>query len=381
MWYNTLQMKGKKVFVGLSGGVDSSVSALLLKQAGYEVTGVYIKGWQPEWIECTWKEERLSAMRTAALLDIPFLTLDAEDTYKTQVADYMLREYAAGRTPNGDMLCNKEVKFGVFLRFALENGADYIATGHYAQTFETPSALSGTFSEGRITSLREAPQSGEGVRLFESNDKEKDQTYFLSQLTQSQLNYIIFPIGHLQKFEVRQLAAEANLPVATRKDSQGICFVGDMSMEEWLKRELNPEKGAILNTSGENIGSHDGAILYTIGQRHGFKIDNNIENQHIYYVVAKDLVANTITVSDMKLPLNSTKDLKVAAVSYTNLELEVDDKVQIRLRYRSEKIEAKVMSMDDNDIALRLEKEVLPASGQFAVFYKGEECLGGGVVA
>ena len=348
-------MKGKKVFVGLSGGVDSSVSALLLKRAGYEVTGVYIKGWQPEWIECTWKEERLSAMRTAALLDIPFLTLDAEETYKTQVADYMLREYAAGRTPNGDMLCNKEVKFGVFLRFALENGADYIATGHYAQNV--------------------------GGKLIESSDKEKDQTYFLSQLTQSQLDHTIFPIGHLQKVEVRQLAAEAGLPVATRKDSQGICFVGDMSMEEWLKRELNPEKGSVLNTSGENIGSHDGAILYTIGQRHGFKIDNNIENQNIYYVVAKDLQKNTITVSGKKLFENSTQELRVLETSFTNSRLSAKDEVQVRLRYRGEKIVAEVVSVDDDEIVLKLGKEVLPASGQFAVFYKDEECLGGGVVA
>lgn len=347
--------KNKKVFVGLSGGVDSSVSALLLKRAGYEVTGVYIKGWQPEWIECTWKEERLSAMRTAAHLDISFLTLDAEDTYKSQVADYMLHEYAAGRTPNGDMLCNKEVKFGVFLKFSLEHGAEYIATGHYAQN-----------TDGR---------------LLESTDTEKDQTYFLSQLTKEQLQHILFPIGHLQKSEVRQVAAEAGLPVATRKDSQGICFVGDMSMEEWLKRELHPAKGEVLNMQGEKIGEHDGAILYTIGQRHGFSISNSIESQQAYYVVSKDLAKNTITVSGAKTALNSSKELKVTSISFTNKAFQTNDQIEIRLRYRGEKIGATVTQVEGDTIVFALEKEVLPATGQFAVFYKDKECLGGGVIA
>jgi tRNA-specific 2-thiouridylase len=302
----SVKRQNKKVFVGLSGGVDSSVSALLLKQSGYDVVGVYIKGWQPEWVECTWKEERLSAMRTAAYLDIPFLTLDGEDAYKKNVAEYMLKEYARGRTPNGDMLCNREIKFGIFLKFALENGADFVATGHYAQVVD-----------------------GE---LQESVDTEKDQTYFLSQLTQVQLQHAIFPIGHLVKSEVRKLAAEHNLPVAGRKDSQGICFVGDMSMEEWLKKELNPKSGNVLDMHGEVVGLHDGAVLYTIGQRHGFTIFNTEENKKVLYVIDKDVEANTITVSESIHEKETSDLITVADMSFTGRTVSIGDVVDLRYR-------------------------------------------------
>jgi tRNA-specific 2-thiouridylase len=350
----------KKVFVGLSGGVDSAVSALLLKQAGYDVTGVYIKGWQPEWIECTWKDDRISAMRTAAHIDIPFLTLDGEAAYRDNVAQYMLREYSAGRTPNGDMLCNREVKFGIFLKFALENGADYIATGHYAQNLDG--------------------------RIFESADKEKDQTYFLSQLTQAQLKHTLFPIGHLQKSEVRKLAKEASLPVATRKDSQGICFVGDMSMEEWLKRELKPDKGDVLNMNKEKIGEHDGALLYTLGQRHGYKIFNLQEDQQVYYVVKKDIAKNTITV-DTNLSTSGISEnnlVRIEDVSFVGGDISIGEEVELRFRYRGEKLKAVLEKLEEaksKTLIFKLEKNILVTPGQFAVFYKDEECLGGGVIA
>jgi tRNA-specific 2-thiouridylase len=353
-------MQIKKVFVGLSGGVDSAVSALLLKRAGYDVTGVYIKGWQPEWIECTWKDDRISAMRTAAHLDIPFLTLDGEAAYRDNVAQYMLREYSAGRTPNGDMLCNREVKFGIFLKFALENGADYIATGHYAQNLDG--------------------------KLFESVDKEKDQTYFLSQLTQTQLKHALFPIGHLQKSEVRKLAEEAGLPVATRKDSQGICFVGDMSMEEWLKRELKPAKGDVLNMNGEKIGEHDGAVLYTLGQRHGYKIFNLQEDQQVYYVVKKNIANNTIAV-DTNLSTSEISEnnlVRVEDVSFVGRNIHVGEEIELRFRYRGEKVKAVLENAEEANsktLIFKLEKNILVTPGQFAVFYKDEECLGGGVIA
>jgi tRNA-specific 2-thiouridylase len=340
--------------------VDSAVSALLLKRTGYEVTGVYIKGWQPEWIECTWKDDRISAMRTAAHLDIPFLTLDGEAAYRDNVAQYMLREYSAGRTPNGDMLCNREVKFGIFLKFALENGADYIATGHYAKNLEG--------------------------RLFESADKEKDQTYFLSQLTQTQLKSALFPIGHLQKFEVRKLAEEAGLPVATRKDSQGICFVGDMSMEEWLKRELKPAKGDVLNPKGEKIGEHEGAVLYTLGQRHGYKIFNLQEDQQVYYVVKKDIAKNTITV-DTNLSTSGISEnnlVRIEDVSFVGGDISIGEEVELRFRYRGEKLKAVLEKLEEaksKTLIFKLEKNILVTPGQFAVFYKDEECLGGGVIA
>lgn len=361
----------KKVFVGLSGGVDSSVSALLLKQQGFDVTGVYIKGWQPDWIPCTWKDDRISALRTAAHLDIPFITLDLEQTYKTKVVNYILEEYAKGNTPNPDMLCNRDIKFGEFLKWSLEMGAEFVATGHYAITQER--------------------------QLLESNDKEKDQSYFLSQLTQKELKHILFPIGHLQKSEVRKIATENNLPVATRKDSQGICFVGDLEMKDFLKRELNPQKGKVVNENGEEIGEHDGAILYTIGERHGFKINKKEgdENIHKYYVVAKDVKNNTIIVSEQNTPLvqlgveqtslykeGNSAQLQLKNLSSTN---NLDDTLKstnlaIRIRYRGIKIPVEVKNYENGLLNLQTKngKSVSYAPGQFGVLYEAEKVLGGG---
>lgn len=198
---------GKKLFVGMSGGVDSSVSAALLKEAGYHVTGVFLKVWQPDFLPCNWKEERLDAMRVAAVLDIPFVTIDLEKEYKEEVVDYMIAEYRRGRTPNPDVMCNKEIKFGAFLKKALAMGADAVATGHYAQNMFNPAA--GTVG---LWEMRE------------SADTDKDQTYFLWTLTQERLSKILFPIGHLTKPEVRKLAQKFGLPTAEKKDSQGLCL-------------------------------------------------------------------------------------------------------------------------------------------------------------
>lgn len=356
----------KKVFVGLSGGVDSSVSALLLKKQGYDVTGVFIRGWQPDWIPCTWKIDRISAMRTAAYLEIPFITLNLEGEYKNKVVKYLLNEYKKGNTPNPDMLCNREIKFGDFLKWSVKNGADFVATGHYAKNSNT---------------------------LFESADKEKDQSYFLSQLTQKELSKILFPIGHLQKSEVRKMAFENNLPVATRKDSQGICFVGDLEMAEFLKRELNPKEGKVLDEDGKIIGKHDGAILYTIGQRHGFKIENISSNQKNYYVIAKDLERNVLIVGnkivntnflnkEKEKSKNASKKLKIKNFSFTNnLEEIVNAKnLTMRIRYRGEKHQIKFLNFEEKEGNVFVEplENIEFAHGQFAVLYDGEKCLGGG---
>jgi tRNA-uridine 2-sulfurtransferase len=367
------QDRKQKVYVGLSGGVDSAVSAYLLKNQGYDVTGVYITGWQPEWIECTWKEDRISAMRTAAHLDMPFLTLDGEEAYKQNVVSYMLDEYSKGRTPNGDMLCNREIKFGIFLKFALESGADFVATGHYAQNIFVKNNKENKFE------------------LVESKDKQKDQTYFLSQLTQNELKHILFPIGHLQKSEVRQIAKENNLPVAARKDSQGICFVGDMSMKEFLMRELNPQEGKVLNENGEEIGAHDGAILYTLGQRHGFRLDSNTEMQNNFYVISKNMDKNTITVSDSHPVRGLENKLQIE-----NLSLVLDDidnlldkkNLTVRLRYRGDKYKVKSVNLlespngENNILEIEFVDEKIDevSPGQFAVLYYEEQMLGGGIV-
>src|SRR6185436_15326157 len=230
-------------------------------------------------LPCTWKEDRRSAMRAAAVLDIPFFTLDLEKEYKEEVVDYMIAEYEEGRTPNPDVMCNKEIKFGAFLRWALANGADYVATGHYARTLP--------LGEGR-------------VGLSESKDKNKDQSYFLWTLTKEQLNHILFPVGHLIKSEVRKLAKEFDLPQATRKDSQGLCFLGQVDMKEFLSYYIKAERGSVLNERGEKIGYHEGAIFFTLGERHGFTVTEKGSEDKPLYVVAKNINKNTITVSSVK---------------------------------------------------------------------------------
>jgi tRNA-uridine 2-sulfurtransferase len=307
----TLSSK-KKVFVGLSGGVDSSVSALLLQKAGYDVTGVFIKVWQPENSDCTWKEDRRDAMRVAASLGIKFLTLDLRDEYKRGVVDYMIDEYAKGRTPNPDVMCNKEVKFGGFMNFAIANGADYVATGHYAQVI-----------------------NGE---MFEGHDTEKDQSYFLWTIDSFQLEKILFPIGHLEKSEVRNIAKKNKIPVASKKDSQGVCFIGHIDMKDFIRehilsntsgnitreykdskdtkdakdaKDTNSSKnfknektfrglteGNVLDINGNIIGLHEGSLLYTIGERHGMLLKNKSINTPRFYVIDKDIEKNTITVAE-----------------------------------------------------------------------------------
>ena len=378
-----MNVKNIKVYVGLSGGVDSSVSALLLKQQGYDVTGVFIKGWQPDWIPCTWKDDRISAMRTAAYLDISFITLDLESTYKNKVVNYILDEYAKGNTPNPDMLCNREVKFGEFLKWAMSMGVDKVAMGHYAQVQEnTPNP-----------SLKKEGESSNYV-MKEGADKEKDQTYFLSQLTQKELSKTLFPIGHLQKSEVRKIASVNNLPVATRKDSQGICFVGDLEMKDFLKRELNPASGNVVNEHGEVIGEHDGAILYTIGERHGFRIFNHSTNQNVFHVVDKKINENILVVSSNLIgtwapyqgagtrEAKSPGDVTIKNISFTqNYEqLQKATNLSIRIRYRGVKIEVLIDNYDNGILKLKTKnsENLNYASGQFAVFYDGQKCLGGG---
>lgn len=352
----------KKVFVGLSGGVDSAVSAALLKSAGFDVTGVFIKVWSPDFLPCTWREERRDAMRVAVTLDIPFLFFDFEDKYKKSVADKMISEYEQGRTPNPDILCNREIKFGLFWEKARELGADYIATGHYAQiTPPTPS-----YNKGGITG---------GVRFIEGRDKNKDQSYFLWTLTQDDLSHSLFPIGHLEKNEVRKLADKFNIPVAQKKDSQGICFLGDVDLETFLPHFVSIKPGVVLNTKGEVIGEHKGAIYYTMGERHGFLINQNKPDSKAFYVVDKNMDENTITVSDDEqeiIRLSPTK-IRLKDINLINTEIAP---THARIRYRGEKMK---INLENNDVLFEFAQRGLSA-GQSIVFYHDDECLGGGVV-
>jgi tRNA-specific 2-thiouridylase len=348
------QGKGKKVYIGMSGGVDSSVSAALLKNDGYDVVGVFIKVWQPDWINCTWKEDRLDAMRVAAKLVIPFITLDLEKEYKEEVVDYMIREYKAGKTPNPDVMCNRFVKFGGFYNWAMKQGADFVATGHYARS--------------------------EDGKIIAGNDKNKDQSYFLWTLSQEQLSKTLFPVGNIEKPEVRKLAKKYDLPNAEKKDSQGLCFIGKIDVKEFLSHYIESKKGSVLNENGEVIGGHDGSYFFTIGERHGFLITKKSPNDEPYYVIRKDIENNTITVAN-KMPNgnlpNEVKVIKLKDVNWNQGFAHLNIDLKARARYRAELQDIKLL--DNNTVEFKDPQDTL-ASGQSLVVYDGDVCLGGGVI-
>ncbi len=351
--------KKQKVFVGMSGGVDSSVSAALLKKAGYDVTGVFIKVWQPDWINCTWKEDRLDAMRVAAKLDIPFITLDLEKAYKEEVVDYMIAEYKLGRTPNPDVMCNRYVKFGGFFSWAMKQGAGFVATGHYARIQKDDKG---------------------SYELLAGDDDNKDQSYFLWTLTQEQLSKTIFPVGNIEKPEVRKLAKKFDLPNALKKDSQGLCFIGKIDVKEFLSHYLESKKGSVLNEQGEVIGEHDGAFFYTIGERHGFTITKKSPNDEPQYVISKDVEKNIITVSNKSkegiLPQARTK-VKLREVNWNQGKIPENDNLYARSRYR-EKLQ-KIKIVDEKNVEFENPQSTL-SPGQSLVVYKGDVCLGGGII-
>ncbi len=352
--------KKPKVFVGVSGGVDSSVSLALLKEAGYDVTGVFLKVWSPDFLPCDWREERRSAMRVCATLDVPFMTIDCEAEYKKEVVDYMIREYKEGRVPNPDVFCNKYVKFGIFLKKALELGADFIATGHYAQNLK-----------------------GEVFELTESVDKNKYQSYFLYTLGQNELSHTLFPVGHLTKPEVRALASKFELPTAEKKDSQGLCFIGRIDMKDFLNHFINTKEGDVLNTKGEAVGTHSGAILYTIGQRHGFTISKKSADEPRYFVISKDLEKNTITVASKENESDivySTKKIFLKDLhSISGKELNSKN-IEVRIRYRQEKQKALLEKNTEGYYITFENPQNGVAVGQSAVLYQNDICLGGGII-
>ena len=351
-----MSIKNKTVFVGVSGGVDSSVSAALLKEKGYNVVGVFIKVWQPDFLTCDWEKERTDAMRVCVQLGIPFVTLDLEKEYKKEVADYMISEYRNGRTPNPDVMCNKYIKFGSFLSFAKEKGADYVATGHYAQVVK------------------------EGVmfKLLRGEDDDKDQSYFLWTLTQKELSSVLFPVGEYKKDKVRKLAKKYNLLTAEKKDSQGICFLGHVDLEEFLSHYIDLKKGNILNTKGEVVGEHNGVELYTVGQRHGFVIHEKITDREPYYVVSKNLEGNIITVSHKQSDEDFSKEeVSLESVNWITKAPEVGKEYQARIRHRGE---LHSCTISDNRITFKEPQNGL-ARGQSMVIFDGKECIGGGIVS
>ncbi len=370
--------------MGLSGGVDSAVSAALLKKEGCDVTGVFIKAWTPPYkgYPCIWKEDRRSAMKAAAVLDIPFITLDLEKEYKKEVVDYMITEYKKGRTPNPDVMCNKEIKFGHFLKFALANGAQYVATGHYARKSSPPTGVPTKLgvAETPLSLARRGGLGGEVV-LLEGADKNKDQSYFLWTITQNQLKHILFPIGHLQKSEVRKLAEKFGLPQATRKDSHGLCFLGQINMKEFLKKHIGTKKGSVLNKDEGKIGEHEGAILYTMGERHGFYVNNKKTRSEPLYVISKNLNKNTITVAPKITPHPKLTMTAIVSLNWILDKIPDQNKeYSCRVRYRQEKQKCKI-KIGKNRLKVIFDKPQFSISpGQSLVVYDNEECLGGGII-
>lgn len=344
----------KTVYVGLSGGVDSSVTAALLKEQGYTVVGVYMKNWSKDLpgLPCPWKEDYQDAKRVAVQLGIDFKLFDFETEYRQKVVDYMITEYQAGRTPNPDVMCNQEVKFKLFLESSLEHGADLIATGHYARTKD-------------------------GL-LLTAKDKNKDQTYFLYRVTKAALQKTLFPIGSYTKPEIRALARKFGLITATKKESMGICFVGKVGIKDFLVHELGPQKpGQILDRKGNDVGDHDGAIFYTIGQRHGLNVGGGLP----YYVIGKDMTKNevyvTTDISDAKL---WTSQLSLGEVHWIADAPQNGEIVQVRTRHRALLVEGTILA-ETGRVTVTLTDEVRAATpGQSAVLYKNDVVLGGGVL-
>lgn len=355
-------VKKSKVFVAMSGGVDSSVSALLLQKQGYDLVGCYIKGWYPAGVICNWKEDRRDAMRVCAKFGMPFLTVDAEKEYKKEVVDYMVREYKSGRTPNPDIMCNKSIKFGVFLKRALKMGADCIATGHYVKIKSKKSNL-------------------KNYEIAIAMDLNKDQSYFLWTLTQEQLKHCLFPLGGLLKPEVRKIAKKNGLATAEKEESQGVCFIGEFNMEDFLKKHIKPKKGKIKTSEGKIIGEHNGLAFYTIGQRHGFGFTGGGGGP--YYVVEKDFKKNELVVAEKFNEKKFAKrEVEITDANWIDGVVPKTNKIYLaRIRYRQplEKCKiAKVSKISARVVFDSPQRAVTP--GQSLVIYDGEKMLGGGVI-
>ena len=349
------------VFVGMSGGVDSSVSALLLKKQGYTVVGVFIKVWHPDFLACHWEQERLDAMRVAAHLEIPFLTCNAEQAYKDNVAQYFIEEYRNGRTPNPDVMCNTHIKFGNFFDFARAHGADHIATGHYARTENR---------EGRSALLR-------GI------DTAKDQSYFLWNISDDAFSHTLFPIGHLEKSHVRRIAQNAHLPTARKDDSQGICFLGHVDMFSFLSHYIDLKEGEVRTEEGVVIGTHKGSELYTLGQRHGFTIYPNHTHTTPYFVCSKDIVKNVLTVSHVKTtPVAESSHILLSHTRWFRGLPVVGMTLMYQTRYRQTPLQGTVLTCSETEAELVPDEvsEEFPTPGQSCVLYDGAYVVGGGII-
>lgn len=392
----------KKVIVALSGGVDSSVAALILKKQGYHVIGIFMKNWHDESVtisnECPWLEDSNDALIISEKLGIPFQVIDLSKEYKKRIVDYMFREYKEGRTPNPDILCNKEIKFDVFLSKAESLGADYIATGHYCRKKESKKGNKKIY------------------KLIEGKDKTKDQSYFLCQLNQIQLSKVLFPIGDLKKTDVRKIAKENGLITANKKDSQGLCFVGKIKLPEFLQQKLKIKRGKIIKvapdekifkkvlknvkdenylkksvqkykyseSSGEMIGYHDGAHFFTIGQRKGLQIGGF---KKPLFVIEKDVKKNIIYVGEGENHPGLYRQgllIKSNDINWLRPDLKISlnssEKILARIRYRQTLKPAQIFIRKEGLYLVFNKKQKSISSGQFAAWYKEKELIGSGII-
>jgi len=364
--------KDVKVVVAMSGGVDSSVSAALLKEAGYNVVGVFMRCWNPNDFvpgQCTVEEDEHWARKVAHFLGIEFHSIDLVKEYRERVIDYFIREYRAGRTPNPDIMCNNQIKFGVFFDKAMDEfNADYIATGHYARV------MTGVKSQKLKIKSKNKNQR---VQLLKGVDPDKDQTYFLYKVGEEQLARTMFPIGEYTKKEVRELAKKFNLPNFDKKDSQGICFIGKVDVTEFLKEYIPPKKGPVVTTKGEKIGEHEGVHYYTIGQRKGIGIGGGMP----YYVVDKNMKTNTLVVGPKYAKELLANEAIVQDVSWIGGKPKLPGKYEASIRYRQEPQEVEVKEKPDGSLLLNFKNpQRAITSGQSAVIYDKDVVLGGGVI-
>lgn len=348
-------MNKKTVFLGMSGGVDSSVAAILLKNQGYKVVGVYMKNWSKDLpgMKCPWAEDLADAKRVAVELGIDFLVFDFEKDYKEKVVDYMLEEFRIGRTPNPDIMCNQEIKFKLFFEESLKRGADFIATGHYAKS--------------------------ENGKLKLAKDENKDQTYFLYRISKSAVEKTIFPLAGLKKPEVKKIAMNAGLKNAYKKESMGVCFVGEVGMKDFLREYIEINPGEIREIETDKVlGAHEGAVFYTLGQRHGLYLGGDLP----FYVVKKDLDKNIVYVSkNLNAEQIWTEEIKLENMFFRELDdIPKNGQILARVRHRAPLVPVK-LCLNNGYATTKFEEKIKNiAPGQSIVFYNEEICLGGGIV-